>query len=214
LDIPLGQFNTLLEGKEVKGIGGFSFDPITSWMIGATADFPIHKWFHIQAEIDYSVNYGKGAMYASLESNPYIPTFPTEVYRPENLRLSYLQIPVLAKFYPIKNTALLIGPYFGYGMGFKGKATAIEGAKEKNISYMYKKIDFGGTFGATYEFKFGLFAEIRYVMGLMKTLQKNFILKDVEITSSETTVNVNIKANTEHISGQNNSFQMNIGYRF
>ena len=214
LDIPLGQFNPLLEGKEVKGNGGFSFDPIASWTLGATVDFPIKKWFHLQAELNYTVNYGKGAMYAHLEQNPYIQNFPTEVYRPENLKLSYLQIPILAKFYPIKNTALLIGPYLGYGVGFQGKATEIEGAKAKNISYMYKKMDFGASVGAAYECKFGLFVEARYIMGLMKTLKKNFVMEGVEISSGGSTMNIDINANTEKIFGQNNSFQLNLGYRF
>lgn len=38
LDIPLGQFNPALEGKEVKGTGGFNFDPLTSWYAGVTVD--------------------------------------------------------------------------------------------------------------------------------------------------------------------------------
>ena len=43
LDIPLGQFNPALEGKEVKGTGGFNFDPLTSWYAGVTVDVPVKK---------------------------------------------------------------------------------------------------------------------------------------------------------------------------
>lgn len=215
LDIPLGQFNPALEGKEVEGTGGFNFDPLTSWYAGVTVDVPVKKWFHVQAELLYTVNAGKGAMAATLEDNPYIPGFPTSISRPEKLKLSYLQVPVLAKFYPVRNLPLMVGPYVGFGVSFRGKATEIPGAVEKNIHYMYKTMDFGFVGGAAYEFGFGLFVEARYVFGAMKTLRKHSTLREVEVPAGEGQyMKVDIKAYTADITGQNNSFQCGVGYRF
>ena len=75
-------------------------------------------------------------------------------------------------------------------------------------------MDFGAMAAAAYEFKFGLFVEARYVFGMMNTLKDDFEMNDLGITSSAGKVNVDLKANTENISGQNNSFQIGVGFRF
>ncbi|MBQ1969287.1 MAG: PorT family protein [Flavobacteriales bacterium] len=214
LTVPLGQFAPVLDGKEVKGKGGFNFDPKPSFYIGVTADFPVKKWFHIQGELLYVENYGQGGMGATFEQSAIFPAFPTSGERPEDLRLSYIQLPVLAKFYVMKNLPLMVGPYVGVGVSYKGIPTAEENPHAKDISHMYKRMDFGAMAAAAYEFKFGLFVEARYVFGMMNTLKDDFEMNDLGITSGAGKVNVDLKANTENISGQNNSFQIGVGFRF
>lgn len=210
LTVGLGQLSSALEGKDVKGKGGFNFDPKPSFYIGATVDFPIKKWFHIQTELLYVENYGQGGMAADLESTPYIPTFPSHVERPEDLRLSYIHLPVLAKFYVMKNLPLMAGPYVGVGVSFKGIPTATENPKAKDISNMYKRMDVGAVAAAAYEFNFGLFVEARYVFGMMNTLKNDFDIKGLGVGP----MSVDVHVNTENIKGQNNAFQVGVGYRF
>jgi hypothetical protein len=49
---------------------------------------------------------------------------------------------------------------------------------------------------------------------MMNTLKDDFEMNDLGITSGAGKVNVDLKANTENISGQNNSFQIGVGFRF
>ncbi|MNE93941.1 hypothetical protein D3C80_1918510 [compost metagenome] len=75
-----------------------------------------------------------------------------------NLNLSYINIPVLAKFFVTKAFAVEGGPQIGFLISAKD-----DGEDVKNF---YKSADFGFNFGAGYNFTDNLSVGLRYTVGL------------------------------------------------
>lgn len=75
---------------------------------------------------------------------------------------SYINLPIMAKYYVIKNLSINLGPQVGYAVSMKAK---VKGKSSQKVdSDLYNAFDFGMGVGATYNFgKF--FAEARYNYG-------------------------------------------------
>lgn len=76
-------------------------------------------------------------------------------------RLNYIDVPIMAGFYPTKKLCLLAGPEFGYLMK---AVTRSQGIKEDNTSF-YRRFDVGFDLGAAYNFNKQLSVEGRYNYG-------------------------------------------------
>lgn len=100
-------------------------------------------------------------------------------------RHHYISLPVLVKFFPIKGFNIQFGPQFGY---MAGSQTKVNGYDEP-INPDYNKFDFSLAFGVGYEFDFGLFIDVRYMLGLTPTIH-----------------------NME--SWENRAYSLSVGYRF
>jgi opacity protein-like surface antigen len=138
-------------------------DGATSFYIGGLVDFAVAENFHVQPELLYSV---EGADEASL---------------------SYLRIPIMAKYYVMEGLSLQAGPEIAFKVG----------AEDDFMDESTTSMDFGIGIGAGYELANGLMFDLRYNLGLSN------IAEDIDFDG-------------ETISGdlKNTGFQVGLGYRF
>jgi opacity protein-like surface antigen len=119
-------------GASLTNFGGDAdTDGATSFYVGALVDLPVSGNFHVQPEVQYS---SEGADDASL---------------------SYVRVPIMAKYYVMEGLSLQAGPEVAF------KVSGDDGIDEAT-----KSIDFGIGAGAAYELPMGLFFDARYNLGL------------------------------------------------
>jgi hypothetical protein len=111
--------------------GDLDTDPQTSFYFGGLVDFTMSDKFHIQPELMYS---GEGA---------------------DDAAVSYLRLPVMAKYYVMEGFSLQVGPELAFKMG-----------ADDIVDDAIKSMDFGLGFGAGYELETGLFFDARYNYGM------------------------------------------------
>ena len=120
---------------------GESWDPKTGFFIGGLVDLPVSGNFHVQPELLYSM---EGATVGDTGAGEL------------DYGVSYLRIPVMAKYYIIQGLSLQAGPEIAFKIG-----TAEDYADDA-----IKSMDFGIGAGAGYELPMGLMFDIRYNLGL------------------------------------------------
>ena len=112
--------------------GDVESDQGTGFYIGGLVDLAVSGNFHVQPELLYSV---EGAKDASV---------------------SYLRIPVMAKYYVMQGLSLQVGPEIAFKIA----------AEDDFTDEVIKSMDFGIGAGAGYELPMGLMFDIRYNLGL------------------------------------------------
>jgi len=144
----------------------------TAFHFGIVSEFTISEKFSIQPELLYSAQGTKAD--------------------DEELKLNYLNIPVLAKYYLAEGLSLEAGPQIGLLLSAK---TEFDGADEEDIEDLFRDIDFGVNFGLGYKLDNGLNFSARYYLGIANVYDwiGDFI-DDIEI--------------------RNGVFQISIGYLF
>lgn len=78
---------------------------------------------------------------------------------------TYLNIPVILKFYMFKGLNIHAGPQFGFLLDAESEYNPL-GLGNIDIKNDYKKSDISASLGAGYDFGFGLNADVRYNIGL------------------------------------------------
>lgn len=141
--------------------GGGSPDGATSFYVGGLADIGFSEKFHVQPEILYSMEGAKDA------------------------DISYLNIPVMLKYYLIEGLNIQAGPQIGFLLDAEG---GTDGLKSSN---------FGINFGAAYELAGGFFVDARYNLGLSN-------ISDIEVDPGF----------SGDVSLKTKGFQLGVGYRF
>ena len=161
--------------------------------VGVFAEFKITDKFSFQPELLYSMQ-GAKTEFTEVEGDSYS-------YKEESkIKLSYINIPLMAKFYVSEKFSLEAGPQVGFLMSAKNDfeiSETIDGdtdsfSSEEDIKDSLKGIDFGLNLGLSYDFTENLFAGARYNLGLT----------DLNDTDAE---NFEIK---------NSGFQVSVGFRF
>jgi opacity protein-like surface antigen len=147
--------------KISSDFGGVSPDGATSFYVGGLADIGFSEKFHVQPEILYSMEGAKDA------------------------DISYLNIPVMLKYYLIEGLNIQAGPQIGVLLDAEG---GTDGLKSSN---------FGVNFGAAYELAGGFFVDARYNLGLSN-------IADVEVDPDF----------GGDFSLKTKGFQLGVGYRF
>ena len=112
---------------------------LIGFQIGGFAEIKISEKFSIQPELMYS---SQGAS-SDLGGD---------------LKLDYINIPVMAKFYVAKSFSLEAGPQIGFLVSAK--------ADGEDVKDFVSSTDFGFNFGAGYDFTEKLSAGLRYNLGL------------------------------------------------
>jgi opacity protein-like surface antigen len=117
------------------------------FQVGGFAEFKLSEKFAIQPELLFSTQGAK-----------------QDIGQSEDLKLnlSYLNVPVMAKYYVAEKFSLEAGPQIGFLVGAKYKFDGEEEDAKDDV----KSIDFGVNFGAGYDFTENLSAGIRYNLGL------------------------------------------------
>lgn len=146
----------------------------TSFHIGALSEIPLSEKFSFQPEILYSSQ--------GIKEND------------ENaeLKLNYLNIPLMMKYYVVENLSLEAGPQFGILLSADAK---VEGEGEEDVKELFRDFDYGVNFGLGYKLEGGLNFGLRYNLGLSKIL-------DFELFFGEEN------------KAYNGVFQLSIGYLF
>jgi len=166
---------------------------LTSFHIGGVAEIFIKEKFSIQPELLYSA---QGSSFDGIIDIPYNNTeIPVNVET--SLKLNYINIPVMAKYYLTKGLNVQVGPQFGFLTSaklkidkatYKGQTLPLE-SNNQSVKDQFNSFDFGVNFGAGYELPVGVFFDARYNVGLSKV-------------------------NKEGDASKNGVFQLSVGYKF
>ncbi|MDO5655395.1 MAG: porin family protein [Flavobacteriaceae bacterium] len=161
-----------IQGVDTKSLSGFH--------IGLFTEFPVAPRFSIQPEVIYST---QGSKFEALGKEA-------------DLRLQYINVPVLAKVYLANGFNLQAGPQIGFLTGADWKE---DGANDVDATDYLKGTDFGLLLGAGYKLAQGVTIDARYNMGLSN------------ITDEDASWDENVGINQDW---KNGVFQIGIGYQF
>lgn len=148
-------------------------DTRAGFHIGGLVEVPISEKFSVQPEILYSE---KGSQFFS-----------------DKVNLSYIDLPVLAKYHIIKGLSAELGPV----ASFLVNAERVQRGKETDVSESTKSFDLGIGGGISYRIPMGVFFSVRFTKGLMNISKPD--------TSDGYSYNSKV---------QNNVFQISAGYSF
>ncbi|HKO76356.1 MAG TPA: porin family protein [Flavobacterium sp.] len=148
-----------ISGDNTKGI-----DVVTSFNFGVLSEIPISDKFSFQPELMYS---GQGYS-----------------FNDNTIALSYLNIPLMGKYYLTKGLSVEAGPQMGFLLSAKNDKTDVKDS--------FNTFDFGVNFGLGYKLDNGLNFGVRYNLGLTD-------INNVDNSS---------------IKNKNGVFQISIGYFF
>lgn len=140
---------------------------ITGFNAGIFAEIKITDKFAIQPELLFSTQGNKIKI-------PVYDNSSVIVYYYEGKKnLTYLNLPVIAKYYIIDKLSIEAGPQIGLLLGAKVKyssdralPTLYTSKSEYDIKNDLKSIDFGLSFGANYDISKNLYLNFRYNLGL------------------------------------------------
>lgn len=123
-----------------------SFDNRTAFHVGLVAEFGISETFSFQPELLYS---SQGSDYSD-------PGFEGTV------KLDYLNVPLMTKFYVGEGFSLEVGPQMGFLLSAKDEGDGYD----IDMKDYVKGIDFGINVGVGYKLDAGLNFGARYNLGL------------------------------------------------
>ena len=115
---------------------------LTGFHVGGLAEIKLSDKFAIQPEVLYST---QGSEF-------------TEDGFDFKFETSYINVPVMAKYYVVDKFSLEAGPQVGFLLSAK--------AEGEDVKDSFKSVDFGVNFGAGYDFTENFFAGVRYNLGL------------------------------------------------
>ncbi|WP_203295867.1 porin family protein [Luteirhabdus pelagi] len=180
-------------GVNFASIGGDGTDGVdgrTSFHVGGLVEIPISEKFSVQPELLYS---SQGAKSEYTEDFGFGVTADVE----EKLKLDYINIPILAKFYVAEGFSLQAGPQIGFLVSANAEieysAEGESDSEDADVSDFYSGLDLGVGAGAGYRLNNGVFFQARYVLGLS---------------------NINDFEGSDDFKNQNNVIQVSVGYSF
>lgn len=170
-------------GDETEGIDGR-----TGFYVGALVEIPVNDFFSVQPEVVYSAQGAKSEFSEMIAGE----TFSGESV----IKLDYINIPIIGKFYVVEGLSLEVGPQIGFNINatddFEVSGLGMTESGEEDISDFVSGTDFAIAAGAAYKLENGLFFSARYNVGLSD------INDDAEID----------------VSNQNNVIQVGAGFIF
>lgn len=166
---------------------------LTSFHVGAVAEIFINEKFSVQPEILYSA---QGSQF-DLDEYTYVGSEIAHLEMDNQLKINYINIPIMAKYYLWEGLNVQVGPQFGFLTSAKvhvdkikvnGNSASVS-TNDKSVKDQFKSFDLGINFGAGYELPVGIFFDARYNVGLTKV-------------------------NKEGETSKNGVFQVSVGYKF
>jgi len=166
-----------------SGVGNFAeFYAEVGFVAGGFAEYKFkNNWFALQTEALFST---VGASYANRGFN-----FITggQVQEDAEVKLSYINVPILSKFHFLKGFNAFIGPQLGFLVSSKLE----DDGEETDISDETNSFDFSAVVGIGYEFENGILLDARFLNGA-----------------------TNVIKNTGFFGFQNAVAQFTVGYKF
>lgn len=120
------------------------------FQVGGFAEIKVSDKFSVQPELLYSE---QGTKYDGDEDFKY--------------NFSYLNVPVMAKYYVADKFSLEAGPQIGFLLSAKAKGEEGDISVDADVKDFFETIDLGLNFGAGYDFTENLSAGLRYNLGLL-----------------------------------------------
>ena len=134
--------------------GDEDFDGRTSFFVGGVVEFEISESFSLQPELLYSSQGAKSS-------------FSEEGFDFEStIKLDYLNIPLMAKYYVTEGLSIEAGPQVGFLLSAKAEYKEDGESDSEDIKDELKSVDFGLNFGLGYKLDSGLNFGARYNLGL------------------------------------------------
>ncbi|MCB4797553.1 porin family protein [Neotamlana laminarinivorans] len=174
-------------GLNIASLGGDieDYDSKLGFNIGAVAEIPVGEKFAIQPELLFSTQGAK------LEESG------TDYSYEDKLKLNYLNIPVMAKFYVAEGFSIQAGPQIGFLVKAESEYEEVYNGEtfsgDEDIKDYLKSVDFGLNFGLGYQLSSGIFIDGRYNLGLS---------------------NINDQDDADEFEITNGVIQFSVGYKF
>ena len=127
-----------LNFASISGDNTGDIDPVTSFNFGVMSEIPISEKFSFQPELMYS---GQGYSIGD-----------------DTVELSYLNLPLMGKYYVTKGLSLEVGPQIGFLLAADNEGTDVKDS--------FNSVDLGVNFGVSYKLDNGLYFGLRYTLGL------------------------------------------------
>ena len=164
--------------------------------VGGLAEIGLNDKFAIQPELLLSM---KGASYDS------VGFFGFDATPAADVNLTYIDLPIMAKYYVIEGLSVEAGPQVGFLMSAKGLTY-----DEVNDTYdtkgdvkdEFKSIDVAFNIGAGYKLKNGIMFQARYSLGLTDISEAPEVDPD------------DIFGTSADYKEKNNVIQISVGYQF
>ena len=165
-----GGLNLATVGGDVEGV-----DAKIGFNVGGFAEIKVSDKFAIQPELLYSV-----------QGDKYSESFGGTTYTVKE-NLSYINLPVMVKYYVVDKFSLEAGPQVGFLISAKAK----QGSESIDVKDGLNTVDFGANFGAGYDFTENVSVGVRYNLGLS-----------------------NIAKDSGDYKATNNVISLSVGYKF
>ncbi len=135
-------------------LNGEALESSAGLVLGATAELSLSEKFAIQSELLFSQN-GTNARYQEDKIE---------------VKLDYISLPVMAKYYLFDGFSLEAGPQVSF---LVKNSYAVAGVDIETPGF--KDVDFGANFGLGYRFENGISLQGRYTMGISDVVEQNDI---------------------------------------
>ena len=156
-------------------------DALVGFHIGGFVDIKIADKFSIQPEV----------LYSTQGTKPSLDEGDSEGF--ESFKTSYINVPVMVKYYAAKNFNLELGPQIGFLASAKIKANPGGNSIEVDAKQLYQSIDFGLNVGAGYDFTKNVSASVRYNFGLADIGAGEFGGNNIDINNNVLSISVAYK---------------------
>ncbi len=157
-------------GVNISNLGGRDFvlepNSIIGFHLGLATKVEISDAFFIQTELLYSQ---VGGQFKDEFFTVTGPDDPGTLVNSENtLKFSYINLPILAQYKVAKGLSLGAGPQLGFNINSISESSSLVGGEsvEEDISETIESFELGLALNAQYDLPFGLFGQVRYVLGL------------------------------------------------
>lgn len=125
----------------ISGENTSNLEPVAAFNFGLMAEIPISQKFSFQPEVMFS---GQGYSFEGSDGNI--------------IALSYLNVPLMGKYYLTKGLSVEAGPQIGFLLSAKNERTDVKDS--------FKTLDFGVNLGLGYKLENGINFGARYNLGL------------------------------------------------
>lgn len=148
-----------IANANVTGESVPSMSSVANLHIGGFAEFNISKKVSFQPELLYSMQGSKFSQAIALNQT---------VYNTNNtFKLSYINIPLMVKYYPQEKFYFEAGPQIGFLTSAKLEVEVSNyGTNTQDAKELFESLDFGLNFGLGYNFTKRITSNLRYNLGL------------------------------------------------